>query len=624
MAKETIKISSEKFNFIQQDEKIYDKKFETKPIGYFKDAMIRFGRNRTNVIATAILATLILLSIFVPMLTSKNYTELESQIGFLPPRIPLLENIGIADGTKLYKAQAVDRTTIDPETGIGLPIGFNPEYIVEGTLINYTSPCTDLVSGCYGGQVEIKLDADQTSTLFTSLPTNYFNFLDQSELQIIIDDILGPEDTQLIVYIQNMLGNYIPVQTITEKGVYNFKPLEEAGLSFFTSSLLRFELKSASGGSAVRFESITLHEGDVANPQRVDFGYDLFQYDIEGATGTKVRRNGEFLQSNFRYDVYGEVFALRTVDSFDPDELYALIDAYPDQSKMPARNAIVGFDFPDDFAVVEVNSKSDPFVFNDREYYTYNLVLNYSIYMGYPDVPHFLFGTSQAGHDLFALTWLGLRTSLLIGLVASSINIFVGVIYGAVSGYYGGKTDLIMERIAEIIGRIPWLVTLSIFITLIGPGALTLILILIISGWIGIAGVTRTQFYRYKGREYVLASRTLGANDSRLIFRHILPNGIGTIITASILSIPSVIFTEAALSYLGYGIGHGQSFRFLGLIELSGVSIGVLLSDGRVEMLDKPYLTVFPAIIISILMITFNMFGNALRDAFNPSLRGSE
>jgi ABC-type dipeptide/oligopeptide/nickel transport system permease subunit len=146
---------------------------------------------------------------------------------------------------------------------------------------------------------------------------------------------------------------------------------------------------------------------------------------------------------------------------------------------------------------------------------------------------------------------------------------------------------------------------------------------LIVSGWIGIAGVTRTQFYRYKRREYVLASRTLGAKDLRLIFRHILPNGIGTIITASILSIPAVIFTEAALSYLGYGIGHGQSFKLLG-IELSGVSIGVLLSDGRAELFDKPYLTVFPAIIISILMITFNMFGNALRDAFNPSLRGSD
>jgi ABC-type dipeptide/oligopeptide/nickel transport system permease subunit len=200
----------------------------------------------------------------------------------------------------------------------------------------------------------------------------------------------------------------------------------------------------------------------------------------------------------------------------------------------------------------------------------------------------------------------------------------VGVVYGSVSGYYGGVTDLIMERFSEVVGRIPWLVTLSIFVALIGPGFWTLILILIVSGWIGVASVTRTQFYRYKGREYVLASRVLGAKDGRLIFRHILPNGIGTIITASVLMIPGVIFAESTISYLGYGIGEGQSFSFLGLFTLSGSSLGVLLNNSRSELLDKPYLTVFPAVIISILMITFNMFGNALRDAFNPSLRGSE
>jgi ABC-type dipeptide/oligopeptide/nickel transport system permease subunit len=116
----------------------------------------------------------------------------------------------------------------------------------------------------------------------------------------------------------------------------------------------------------------------------------------------------------------------------------------------------------------------------------------------------------------------------------------------------------------------------------------------------------------------------MGAKDSRLIFRHILPNGIGTIITASILMIPGVIFAESTISYLGYGIGRGQSFEIFGLFDLSGVSIGVLLAEGRNQLVNKPYLTFFPALIISILMITFNMFGNALRDAFNPSLRGSE
>jgi ABC-type dipeptide/oligopeptide/nickel transport system permease subunit len=180
-----------------------------------------------------------------------------------------------------------------------------------------------------------------------------------------------------------------------------------------------------------------------------------------------------------------------------------------------------------------------------------------------------------------------------------------------------------MERFAEIIGRIPWLVTLSIFIALIGPGIETLIYVMVVSGWIGVASVTRTQFYRYKGREYVLASRTLGAKDARLIFRHILPNGIGTIITASVLIIPGVIFTESTLAFLGFGLGEGQDIN-LGLFTLTGRSLGVILNKGQESLNTYPHLVVFPAIIVSILMITFNMFGNALRDAFNPSLRGAE
>ncbi len=224
---------------------------------------------------------------------------------------------------------------------------------------------------------------------------------------------------------------------------------------------------------------------------------------------------------------------------------------------------------------------------------------------------------------MFTLMWVATRTPLLIGVIVATINITVGIIFGAISGYYGGTVDIIMQRFSEVIGRVPWLVTLSIFISLFGPGLRTLIFILIFSGWIGVAYVTRTQFYRYKGREYVLASRTLGAKDSRLIFRHILPNGIGTIITSSVLTVPYVIFAESTISYLGFGIGHGQSFNVFGL-TFSGVSIGVLLADGRTELLGKPYLTLWPALLISILMITFNMFGNALRDAFNPALRGSE
>ena len=134
---------------------------------------------------------------------------------------------------------------------------------------------------------------------------------------------------------------------------------------------------------------------------------------------------------------------------------------------------------------------------------------------------------------------------------------------------------------------------------------------MVLTGWIGTAARTRTQFYRFKGREYVLASRTLGASDKRLIFKHILPNALGTIVTGSVLMIPGVIFSESTLSYLGLGLKGVESF-------------GVLLSTNQQYLGSEPVLIVFPAIIISLLMISFNLFGNGLRDALNPSLKGSE
>jgi oligopeptide transport system permease protein len=127
----------------------------------------------------------------------------------------------------------------------------------------------------------------------------------------------------------------------------------------------------------------------------------------------------------------------------------------------------------------------------------------------------------------------------------------------------------------------------------------------------GTAGTTRTQFYRYKGREYILASRTLGAGDMRLIFKHILPNALGTIITGSVLKTPSVIFSEATLSYLNLGLQGSNSF-------------GNILSTNQKFLQTAPVLIIFPAIIISVIMISFNLFGNGLRDALNPSLKGSD
>ncbi len=225
---------------------------------------------------------------------------------------------------------------------------------------------------------------------------------------------------------------------------------------------------------------------------------------------------------------------------------------------------------------------------------------------------YFWFGTDALGRDQWTRLWRGSRISLFIAFMAVIINVFIGVIYGSISGYYGGWVDMLMQRFIEIIGSIPTIVVVILAMMFLGGGIMSFIIAFIFTGWIGMSRMIRAQFYKYKGQEYVLASRTMGARDRLLIFRHILPNAIGPIITQATLAIPSAIFLESTLSYLGLGIAAPEP------------SIGNLLAEGQKVLLNTPHLIVFPAIVISILMLSFNMFGNGLRDAFDPTLRGQD
>lgn len=230
--------------------------------------------------------------------------------------------------------------------------------------------------------------------------------------------------------------------------------------------------------------------------------------------------------------------------------------------------------------------------------------------------PQFLFGTNQHGQDIFTCLASGARLSFLLSFAVSLINFCIGIAYGAIEGYYGGKTDLFMERIADILAAVPFIVVATLFQLHLAEKAgavAALLFAFVLTGWIGIASRVRTQFYRHKNAEFVLAARTLGASDSRLIFRHILPNAIGTIITGTILIIPGVIFSESMLSYLG-----------IVNLEAAGItSIGTMLAAGRGYLGTFPHIIAFPAVFIALLQISFNLFGNGLRDALNPVVQGN-
>lgn len=619
-------IPKEKFEFVQQDKKIYDQAIQGKPIGYLQDVWIRFRKNKFNLIASSILFIMILFSIIMPGLSGKEYIKLNEKLSFLPPRVPILEKFGIMDGTVLKKDKHVDLSKIDEETGLYLPMDYNEKAIVKKTLTNKIVESTDKSPNVMGGQSVIRLDSASTRA---TVESNEFYTLSKAKNSYIELDVfeLDPSSNGRIDLLlqANFIDGYEVVASVTEAGKHKINVFElNEDFSMDIISKLRIRYSSNQSASTAAIASVALYDEGNPEPTLFDEGYKLSKYKLVGGGGSYYRQNAKMIVASFRYNRYIEAFDLTHETAFPADEYDELIEEWGDKVEItPNPDNPEGWFFNEGFPIREVVKKNDTVVVGDEEYSSYEVYLDYAAYLGYSSdkLPYYLFGTSQAGRDSFSLVWVGLRTSLYIGFLVTLINVSIGIVYGAISGYYGGTVDLMMERFKELMGNIPWLVALAILVALYNPGFKTLMLVMVLTGWPGPASVTRMQFYRYKGREYVLASRTMGAKDGRLIFRHILPNGIGTIITASILGIPSVIFTEAVVSYLGYGIGHGQSFKILGF-TFSGVSIGVLLSDARNFLVTQPYLTIFPAIIVSILLITFNLFGNALRDAFNPSLRG--
>lgn len=222
---------------------------------------------------------------------------------------------------------------------------------------------------------------------------------------------------------------------------------------------------------------------------------------------------------------------------------------------------------------------------------------------------YYLFGTDPLGRDIWLRTWSGTRVSLLVAGIAILIDITIGMTYGLVSGYFGGKVDMFMQRFLEIINSIPTLVIATLMLVILRPGIVPIIFVLIITGWIGMSRISRAQMLKLKEQEFVLASKTLGASDMHIIFKDILPNIMGQLIIMAMFSIPGSIFMEATLSFVGLGI------------PAPNVSLGIMISEGFKSFMISPYMTVIPALVLAVLMLSFNLLADGLKDAFDPKLK---
>ncbi|MCQ1530383.1 ABC transporter permease [Lutispora saccharofermentans] len=226
-----------------------------------------------------------------------------------------------------------------------------------------------------------------------------------------------------------------------------------------------------------------------------------------------------------------------------------------------------------------------------------------------PGIGGHIFGTDSLGRDLFVRIWVGARISLFIGIAGAVIEFFIGIVYGGIAGYLGGYADEVMMRIVDILFTIPNLVIVILLIMVMGPGLHTIIIAIALTNWLGMARLVRGQTLQLREQEFVLAARTLGADGKRIIMKHLIPNTIGPIIVRLTFAIPGAIFTEAFLSFIGLGVPAPLA------------SWGSLAAAGQRTLTTSPWQTFFPALFISLAMLSFNIIGDGLRDALDPRLR---
>lgn len=237
--------------------------------------------------------------------------------------------------------------------------------------------------------------------------------------------------------------------------------------------------------------------------------------------------------------------------------------------------------------------------------YTYVKPMTYA-----EDINHlFIFGSDNLGRDLWVRTWYGARISLSIGILAALISVLIGVPYGGISGYSGGTVDIIMMRIVEIVSGIPYMILVILFLVVLPRGYLTIVVAMSLVIWTSPARLVRGQVLQLKGQEFILAAKTLGASSSRIIAKHLIPNSLGVVVIQMTMTIPSAIFSEAFLSYIGIGIQPPMA------------SWGTLARDGVQIFQLNPWVMFIPATFICLTMLSLNLIGDALRNALDPKLR---
>ena len=500
-------IPAEQFAFVQENEKLHDLELQTKARGYFADAMIRFRKNRSSVIAAWILLFLVLYAIIAPIISRYSVYDTDKLYINFPAYVPSIAkmNIGILDGARKFDSQNDDAMlkwrAIAEETGM------DPVIKVVDT-----------------HETEVKYRGQMVTRTTYDIEVNaYF-------ANAMVYKVLSYSEFQALQDWQNETGIQV---------IYPYvNPNDINGIS------------------------------DSPN----------IWYQVADGNGTPVLdANGNFIPA-YSTNQAGAGAAYNSIRIPGDDGSYA-------------------------YSVAKSGAVQCRLL-----YYNYYRYLN-----GYE--PSYIMGTNLMGMDLFCAIGAGARFSLIFAIIVSAINLTIGIIYGSIQGYYGGYIDMALDRISDILSGVPFVVVTVLFQLHLSQkvGALgSFLFAFVLTGWIGMAHLTRRQFYRFKSQEFVMAARTLGASDRRLMFKHILPNGIGSIITSVAMVIPGVIGSETSMTYLG----------IVNLQAFAGTTIGTLLSQGSGSATSAPHAILWPSVFLGLLMISFNLFGNGLRDAFNPTTRG--